>query len=87
MSELLTSRQVAELLGFDCLKTVRRWRDRGWLEGVKLPNRQWRYQRAEVEAIVANGGRPVTRLSERAQDLEAQVMARIDADLFGRRRA
>ena len=82
--EPLSSREVAQRLGLKTVKTVHRWRKRGWLEGAQLPNGQWRFGAAQVDEILANGGTPRAR-SELALDIEAHVMAQRQAAEFRNR--
>lgn len=68
---MLSSREAADRLGFKTTRVIRDWVKRGWLEGVQLPNGQWRF---EEEAVARAAQRP-PRLSERAQDVSAHVLA------------
>lgn len=68
---MLSCREAAERLGWKTTKTARKWIQRGWLEGVQLPNGQWRITEESVERALS---RPPD-LSEKAQDVAAHVLA------------
>jgi excisionase family DNA binding protein len=47
----LSVQAVAEYLGVPT-RTIRYWAQQGLLQGVRLPNRKWRFHPAEVAAFV-----------------------------------
>lgn len=56
-SNILTARQVAEMLGVSCAKTIIFWYSQGWLQGKRAPycqgkNRVWSFNNAGVEACL-----------------------------------
>lgn len=54
MNELLTSRQVQEILKVDRITVYRMLQD-GRLKGVKI-GQQWRFPQSEVERLISGGG-------------------------------
>lgn len=54
-TDLLTTSEVAEQYRVSTM-TVRRWVAAGELEGIRLPGRQLRFRRSDVEAL----GQPTT---------------------------
>ncbi|MGB9898390.1 helix-turn-helix domain-containing protein, partial [Thermanaerothrix sp.] len=66
MEELLTTRQVQDLLKVDRITIYRMLQD-GRLKGVKI-GQQWRFPRSEVERLL---GRPTPEPASQAMDLAA----------------
>ena len=52
MDELLSTEQVADLLGFQP-ETVREWLREGRFVGARRVGRRWRVPRSAVEAVAA----------------------------------
>lgn len=62
MDELLTTRQVQQLLKVDRITIYRMLKD-GRLKGIKIGN-QWRFPRAELEALFPGSGAPIEKAAE-----------------------
>ena len=64
--------QAAEFLG-KCEETIRRWARSGTVQGVKLPDGDWRFDPADVQALLCPC--EVRSRPEEAKLIEAQINA------------
>ena len=61
MEELITTKQVQDLLQVDRITIYRMLKD-GRIHGVKVGN-QWRFQRSEIEKLYSTGTKPKTEIA------------------------
>lgn len=79
MSELLTTKQVQEILKVDRI-TVYRMLDDGRLKGVKIGN-QWRFAQSEIDRLLGNNAEEEEEIIECVPDFPSSCVAEVQ-DIF-----